>query len=141
MWSRLLTSLGGGFTVLIVLVGLFAPKAPAQQPAAPQPVVAITTTEATTTTTTPTSTTPPTTIEPTTTTEPPTTTTEAAAPPPETHQQVPTTRQPAPPPSEPVFVTPGAFCSTEGATGLSKTGKSMVCTRTATDPRLRWRAA
>jgi hypothetical protein len=39
------------------------------------------------------------------------------------------------------YVTPGAFCSTAGATGVSKTGKPMVCKTTATDARLRWRSA
>jgi Protein of unknown function (DUF1524) len=39
------------------------------------------------------------------------------------------------------YITPGAFCSTAGATGLSKTGKPEVCKTTATDTRLRWRAA
>jgi len=39
------------------------------------------------------------------------------------------------------YVTPGAFCSTAGATGVSKTGKAEVCTTTATDTRLRWRGA
>jgi hypothetical protein len=38
-------------------------------------------------------------------------------------------------------VTPGAFCSVAGATGLTSTGKAMVCKTTATDSRLRWRAA
>jgi hypothetical protein len=39
------------------------------------------------------------------------------------------------------YVTPGAFCTPGGATGFSKTGKSEVCKTTATDSRLRWRAA
>jgi hypothetical protein len=38
------------------------------------------------------------------------------------------------------YVTPGAFCSAAGATGLSKTGKPEVCKTTAKDSRLRWRA-
>jgi hypothetical protein len=38
-------------------------------------------------------------------------------------------------------VTPGAFCATAGATGVSKTGSHEVCKSTATDSRLRWRAA
>ncbi|MFI9382980.1 hypothetical protein [Kutzneria sp. NPDC052558] len=143
VWSRLLTSVGGGFVALMVLFGLFGPKVPAQQPGA-QPVVATITTTATTIGTTTTSSTAPTTTSTT------TTTTEAPAPPPATHQPPPATHQPAPPPpteapapppSEPVYVTPGAFCSTEGATGVTKTGKPMVCSRTATDSRLRWRAA
>lgn len=38
-------------------------------------------------------------------------------------------------------VTPGAYCSKAGATGVTSTGKPMVCTTSSTDPRLRWRAA
>lgn len=38
------------------------------------------------------------------------------------------------------YVTPGAFCSTAGATGTSETGKSEVCRATSTDSRLRWRS-
>jgi len=38
-------------------------------------------------------------------------------------------------------VTPGAFCSVAGATGVTSTGKAMVCKVSATDTRLRWRAA
>lgn len=38
-------------------------------------------------------------------------------------------------------VTPGAFCSPEGATGVTSAGTPMVCTTTATDSRARWRAA
>lgn len=38
-------------------------------------------------------------------------------------------------PAAPGYVTPGAFCS--GGTGVSKTGKPMVCA-TAKDGRLRW---
>ena len=49
---------------------------------------------------------------------------------------------PAPTPSAThVYVTPGAFCTPAGATGYSKTGKAEVCKTTATDSRLRWRAA
>jgi hypothetical protein len=62
---------------------------------------------------------------------PPAPTTTAAAP---------KTTLPAPAPTH-SYVTPGAFCSTAGATGFSKTGKPEVCKTTATDPRLRWRAA
>lgn len=50
----------------------------------------------------------------------------------------PTTAAPVPTHS---YVTPGAFCSTAGATGVSKTGKPEVCKTSATDSRLRWRAA
>ena len=38
-------------------------------------------------------------------------------------------------------VTPGAYCSDEGATGVTKKGKTEVCKATATDKRLRWRSA
>jgi len=38
-------------------------------------------------------------------------------------------------------VTPGAYCSVAGATGLTSKGTKMVCKTTATDSRLRWRAA
>lgn len=48
---------------------------------------------------------------------------------------------PAPEPAAPATVHPGAFCSSAGATGVSKNGVPMVCTTTAEDSRLRWRAA
>ncbi|WP_067813429.1 hypothetical protein [Nocardia inohanensis] len=49
---------------------------------------------------------------------------------------------PAPSESAPrTGVTPGAFCSSAGATGYTKTGKLMVCETSATDSRLRWRQA
>lgn len=51
----------------------------------------------------------------------------------------PTTAKPKPP-ALPV-VHPGAFCKTQGARGVTKTGKPMVCTTTATDSKKRWRAA
>ena len=38
-------------------------------------------------------------------------------------------------------VTPGAFCSPQGARGVTTTGLAMVCTTTATDSRARWRQA
>ncbi len=72
------------------------------------------------------------------------TTTTAAAP-------TPTPVKPTPPPVAPPtptvapptvgVVTPGAFCATAGATGVTKTGEREVCKTTATDSRLRWRAA
>lgn len=41
-----------------------------------------------------------------------------------------------------VTVTPGAFCSPAGATGVTVTGLAMVCSTTAADPnQLRWRQA
>ena len=47
---------------------------------------------------------------------------------------------PAPAPAAPApgYVHPGAFCS--GGTGISKTGKAMICAP-ASDGRLRWRSA
>lgn len=69
------------------------------------------------------------------TTQPPVTT-----PPPTTEAS--TTTVPAPPPD---YVTPGAFCSGEGAEGQTSTGNQMVCSYTnadgTQDDRLRWRAA
>lgn len=38
-------------------------------------------------------------------------------------------------------VTAGAFCSSGGATGVTSRGKPMICKTSATDIRLRWRAA
>lgn len=38
-------------------------------------------------------------------------------------------------------VTPGAFCSPEGARGVTSNGVAMACTTTAADSRARWRAA
>lgn len=38
-------------------------------------------------------------------------------------------------------VHPGAFCSPAGALGVTAEGTLMVCKTTATDSRLRWRAA
>jgi hypothetical protein len=35
----------------------------------------------------------------------------------------------------------GAFCSGAGSTGVTSTGRPMVCKTTNTDRRLRWRAA
>jgi hypothetical protein len=41
----------------------------------------------------------------------------------------------------PKVVHPGAFCAPAGATGVTSTGKPEVCKTSATDSRLRWRAA
>jgi hypothetical protein len=38
-------------------------------------------------------------------------------------------------------VTAGSFCSGAGSTGVTSTGKPMVCKTSDTDTRLRWRAA
>jgi hypothetical protein len=48
---------------------------------------------------------------------------------------------PAPAPAPIGAVHPGAFCSGAGSTGVTTTGKPMVCKTSATDTRLRWRAA
>lgn len=56
----------------------------------------------------------------------------------------PPTRKPTPKATTPAVqqgVHPGSFCSRQGARGVSKTGKPMVCTTTAADPKKRWRAA
>lgn len=45
---------------------------------------------------------------------------------------------PAPAPALPT-VTPGAYCSTAGAQGVSSTGVLYTCKTSATDTRLRWR--
>ncbi|HEY0498904.1 MAG TPA: hypothetical protein VGD48_24395 [Kutzneria sp.] len=147
VWSRLLVSLGGGITAFMILTGLVAPTTQARQPGFPQPVVSFTSTTARTTTATSSETPTTTTTTESTTTERPITTTKKA-PPPTTHQPPPvthvpttTTETPAPPPSEPDHVTPGAPCSTEGATGVSDTGQPMVCSRALLDSRLRWRSA
>jgi hypothetical protein len=52
--------------------------------------------------------------------------------------------KPKPKPKKPSVrqgVHPGAFCSPGGALGMTKKGKLMRCTSTATDDRNRWRAA
>lgn len=59
--------------------------------------------------------------------------------PPAAPQAPPAAPAPAPPTAN--VVHPGAYCSSAGATGVTKTGKSMVCKTTSTDSRLRWRAA
>ncbi|MBA8929653.1 hypothetical protein BC739_006871 [Kutzneria viridogrisea] len=139
-WSRLLTSLGGGSGLLVALTIAFgAPVGPPAPPVTtPQelvaPVLTTTTTPAPTTTTV--TTTSVTTKVVTTTT---TTTTQAPPPPsndPPTYQppQQPTTE----PPSGQLGVTSGAFCSLEGALGVTKAGKPMVCKGPG---QLRWRAA
>ncbi len=61
-------------------------------------------------------------------------------------QPRPTTTKPKPRPTTTTkpptkTVTPGAFCSPEGATGVSKTGKLYRCTRKAGEDRARWRKA
>jgi hypothetical protein len=48
---------------------------------------------------------------------------------------------PAPAPAQGPVVHPGAFCSPQGAVGVTSSGTAMVCTTTATDSRARWRAA
>lgn len=105
------------------------------------------TTTTTTTTTTMVTTTTPTSTTTTATTAPPTTATPAAVVP---NPQVPAPQPPAPQPPAPQppapqppaagGVTPGAFCSPEGARGTGKSnGLSYVCTRNAGEDRARWR--
>ena len=65
--------------------------------------------------------------------------TAAPTPTPVTRQQLPlATAAPAKP--SPSYVTAGAFCSVAGATGVTSTGKPMVCKTTDSDSRLRWRS-
>lgn len=46
----------------------------------------------------------------------------------------------APAPQASNIVHAGSFCSTGGATGVTSTGRAMVCKTTSTDSRLRWRS-
>jgi hypothetical protein len=48
---------------------------------------------------------------------------------------------PTPTVSGPTVVHAGSFCTPVGATGVTSTGKLMVCKTSPTDSRLRWRAA
>lgn len=70
-----------------------------------------------------------------------------AAPAPKTTAATkPTTKPAAPKTTAPAggggnIVHAGAFCSPEGATGHTSTGKLMRCTRKAGEDRARWRAA
>jgi hypothetical protein len=41
----------------------------------------------------------------------------------------------------PVYVHAGAFCSPEGARGVTSTGTPMVCSKKAGDTRARWHKA
>lgn len=55
-----------------------------------------------------------------------------------------TTRKPTPKPTKTTkaptrTVTPGAFCSPEGATGVSKKAKAYRCTRETGEKQARWR--
>lgn len=63
---------------------------------------------------------------------------------PPTPTPVPPQPTPTPVPAQPLdegTVHPGAFCTPDGAIGVSKDGDSMVCTTTSTDSRDRWRKA
>ena len=53
----------------------------------------------------------------------------------------PTTPAPAPSTGGLPVVHPGAFCGDAGAPGVTTAGTAMICRTTATDSRLRWRAA
>lgn len=159
-WARIGNRKTAGWVLaasipLFILIGVVAPKqdsarpvriqapVPSSVPAtimkvpapAPAPSTSSSVSVAPTTTTLPAP--PPVT---TTVQTPPSTTLEIPAPP---TVDIPTVvPAPAPAPSAPpAWVTPGAFCSTPGATGRSKTGKPMVCETTPTDSRLRWRQA
>jgi len=50
------------------------------------------------------------------------------------------TRIPTAHPAGQNIITAGAFCSPEGATGVTSTGKPMVCTRLPGEDRARWRS-
>lgn len=117
-------------------------------PATPPPAVGASTTSAGVTPTV--AATPTATPTPTPAPVPPTPTPQPAptATPTPTPQPVPTATptpapisQPTDPPSSgEQVVHPGAFCSPVGATGVTKTGKPMVCSTTPEDNRPRWRS-
>ncbi|KAA2254957.1 hypothetical protein F0L68_29745 [Solihabitans fulvus] len=151
-WSRLLVSLGGGFVVVAVLVGTLGPTVPVRRTSnqAPEDTTVAAATPSATTVSAPTTSPPPAT---TTTMAPPaataTSTTTSIPPPPQPPPRTtaytppappPTTEEPAPPPRI-VGVHPGAFCSPDGALGVTSDGTLMVCGTTATDKRDRWRRA
>jgi len=106
--------------------------------------------DATPVVTTPTASTVPTataTLAPTPTPEPPTPTPVPPTPTPEPPTPVPTTPTPVPAaaPAAPSGgiqqgVRPGAFCSPEGARGVTSKGTPMVCSTKPGDPRARWRS-
>jgi hypothetical protein len=60
---------------------------------------------------------------------------------PSTAAPAPTTAAPAAPAAPVATVHPGAYCSPEGATGVTSGGTPMVCRTSATDTRDRWRSA
>jgi hypothetical protein len=139
LWARIAIPVVAALVVIGVIVALSGGSSSSEKPRntshnAPIVTAAPATTEATTTV--PPTTVPPTTVPPT--TAPPPTQPPATAPP------APVTEAPPPPPAQNV-VTPGAFCSPVGATGVTSAGTPMVCSATSangtpyTQPR--WRSA
>jgi hypothetical protein len=90
---------------------------------------------------------PTTTIAPTTlapvTTRPPVTAAPKATAPPRTSPPATSPRATQPPPTQASYVTPGAYCGSEGATGTSKNGVPMTCSGQGCDgtpyDKPRWR--
>lgn len=72
---------------------------------------------------------------------------DQVTPPPAAPASETTTSVPAPTTTPPVAtttpptVTAGSFCSVAGSRGVTAAGKAMICSTTAADSRLRWRAA
>lgn len=58
-----------------------------------------------------------------------------------TRSAPPSSPAPRPSTSSLPIVHPGAFCADDGAHGVTSKGTQMICKTTATDSRLRWRAA
>jgi hypothetical protein len=122
----------GGLAAIGALVG-GGPKAtavmvmPSSSPATPSPTAAAPATSVTS-------------ARPATTTHVSVTSARASARP----KPKPTTKKPTPKPTTPVVqmgVRAGAFCSPQGAFGLTKTGMLMRCKPSAKDGRDRWRKA
>lgn len=83
---------------------------------------------------------PSTSVSPTPSPTPSATVTATPTPTPSLTQSATPSPSPTPTPTPTLAtVTPGAFCSPAGATGVSKTGVSYTCKTSATDTRLRWR--
>lgn len=148
-WPRWAKWTVGGVVALVILVATTGggdddtPVSVVGQVETTLTLPVVTTVAPTTTvlaTTIPPPTIPPTTQAPTTVTTPATTqATVAATAPPVT--PAPTAPATTAAPAVRQGVTPGAFCSPGGASGLTNTGVAMTCTSTATDERNRWRAS